>query len=278
MKKRVWIITSACILILGAVIIAAVSVGGKKPYKDLDAAEVVSATVRLTPPDKTIEIEDIQELVEYLNDVTIYQEDNSYTEYDGQGVTFTLTLSDGTQTEIMACNPFLVIDGVGYQTKYDPCEALNGYANRLLSDEQANVILEKPPALTVISDETAVDALLGTYSWQKINSDGTATGIESDSAHPLDCEALLTKLETTRTTAVLRFAEDPDKILSIQCWSEERWGDTGASSEDVAIDGYEIELKPGGYIYEVKAEWQGNNGSGSAYYSFYVEAPDFTEE
>lgn len=140
MKKRGWLITSVCILILGAVIIDDVSVGGKKPYKDLDAAEVVSATVRLTPPDKTIEIEDIQELVEYLNDVTIYQEDNSYTEYDGQGVTFTLTLSDGTQTEIMAYNPFLVIDGVGYRTKYDPCEALNEYANRLLSDEQANVI------------------------------------------------------------------------------------------------------------------------------------------
>ena len=59
---------------------------GKKPYKDLDAAQIVSAKVLLTPPDKTIEIENIQELVEYLNDVVVYNEDNSYTEYAGQGV------------------------------------------------------------------------------------------------------------------------------------------------------------------------------------------------
>ncbi len=44
-------------------------------------------------------------------------------------------MADGTETEITACNPFLVIDGAGYRTKYAPCEALNSYANRLLRDE-----------------------------------------------------------------------------------------------------------------------------------------------
>ena len=34
---------------------------------------------------------------------------------------------DGTQTDIMAYNPFIVIDGIGYKTKYEPCEALNSY-------------------------------------------------------------------------------------------------------------------------------------------------------
>lgn len=93
-----------------------------------------------------------KELVEYLKDVVIYKKDNSYTEYAGQGVTFTLTMSDGTQTQIMAYNPFLVIDGVGYRTKYEPCEALNNYANRLLDDENANIILEEPPASAIIQD------------------------------------------------------------------------------------------------------------------------------
>ena len=54
-------------------------------------------------------------------------------EYDGQGVVFTLTMVDGTQTDIMAYNPFIVIDGIGYKTKYEPCEALNSYANELLN-------------------------------------------------------------------------------------------------------------------------------------------------
>ena len=64
-------------------------------------------------------------MVEYLKDVVIYNEDNSYKEYSGQGVIFTLNMTDGTQTSIMAYNPFLVIDGIGYKTKYEPCEALN---------------------------------------------------------------------------------------------------------------------------------------------------------
>ena len=151
----------------------------------MEPSEIVSATVRLTPPDTTIQIEEIEELTEYLNDVVIYNEDNSYTEYSGQGVIFTLKLSDGSQTEIMAYNPFFVIDGVGYKTKYEPCQALSAYANKLLNDENANIIIEEPPGLTVISDETAFDTLLGTYVWQKRNSDGTSTETQADSPHPL---------------------------------------------------------------------------------------------
>ncbi len=106
---------------------------GDRPYKNLDTSQIAAATVRLIPPDKTVQITELEELVSYLRDVVIYREDNSYTEYDGQGVIFTLTMADGTQTEIMVYNPFLVIDGVGYRTKYEPCEALNNYANRLLN-------------------------------------------------------------------------------------------------------------------------------------------------
>ena len=73
--------------------------------------------------------------------MVIYQKDDSYTEYAGQGVTYTLTMTDGTQTTVMAYNPFLVIDGVGYRTKYQPCEALNGYANRLLQEKDVVFIL-----------------------------------------------------------------------------------------------------------------------------------------
>ena len=78
-------------------------------------------------------------LVDLLKDVVVYNKDNSYTDYSGQGVTFTLVMIDGTQTSIMEYNPFLVIDGVGYKTKYEPCEALNHYANRLLEEEDAMI-------------------------------------------------------------------------------------------------------------------------------------------
>ncbi len=118
------------------------SATGEKPYNDLVTTEVSSAAVHLIPPDITIQIEDIGELVDLLKEVVIYDEDNSYREYNGRCVTFTLTMADGSRTNIMVYNPFLVIDGVGYKTEYEPCEALNAYANRLLNSENVAVILE----------------------------------------------------------------------------------------------------------------------------------------
>ena len=132
MRKRTIIISLICIWSAAIIMIIFSVVSGRKPYKDLEAVQIVSATVQLSPPDKTIQITEMKELVDLLKDIVIYHEDNSYTEYEGQGVTFTLVMTDGTQTSIMAYNPFLVINGIGYKTKYEPCEALNHYAAMLL--------------------------------------------------------------------------------------------------------------------------------------------------
>ena len=123
-----------------AVIIAVLTAGvmisrGKAPYKNLKAANIVSAAVYLSPPNKTVQITDaeIEELVSYLNEIVIYNEDNAYTHYCGQAVMFTLTMADGSQEEITAYNPFVIINGIGYKTKYEPCEQLSRYANNLLN-------------------------------------------------------------------------------------------------------------------------------------------------
>lgn len=129
--KNTLLVILVCAIIMG---IGVVAFSGRKPFKNLAASNIVSATVHLTPPDKTIQIAEIDTLATYLNEVVIYQEDDSYSDYDGQAVTFTLTLSDGAQMEIMAYNPFLVINGTGYKTKYEPCEKLNNYANGLLRE------------------------------------------------------------------------------------------------------------------------------------------------
>ena len=105
---------------------------GKRPFKDLDAAQVDGASLTATPPGESIAIAEPEELVEYLQNIVIYRRDDSFREYAGQSVCFTLTMADGTQKEVMAFNPFVIIDGVGYRTKYEPCQALNAYANRLL--------------------------------------------------------------------------------------------------------------------------------------------------
>lgn len=133
MKKKRLIIIISVLIVIG---IAASAFSGRKPYKDLEASDIVSAAVHLAPPDKTIQITEFKELVAYLNEVVIYNEDNSYSEYSGQAVIFTLTMTDGSQEEITAYNPFVVINGTGYKTEYEPCEKLNTYANKLLNNAE----------------------------------------------------------------------------------------------------------------------------------------------
>lgn len=269
--KRTRVLAGAGIGGLLLIITVYASVVGRRPFVDLDASEIALATVRLIPPDKTVEIADTESLEEYLKDVVIYRRDSSHSQYAGQYVNFTLTMKDGARTEVAAYNPFLIIDGVGYRTKYEPCEALNQYANDLLNAEDAHIILEEPPWLAIVSGDTSVGAMLGSYSWQRRNHDGTIEGISVCGVHPLDCQDRLYPYTDSGPTVTLRFHEEPDEILSIRCWSDEHWGDIAADSEDVMARGYEIELRPGGYIYEVVAKWNAENGyGGTANYYFYV--------
>ena len=126
-------IPAACALLAAAILFAPAI--GRRPFRKLKASDIASADVLLMPPDRTVRIPETEDLAGYLNDVVIYNRDDSYTEYAGQAVLFTLTMADGTQTKVMTYSPFLVIDGVGYRTKHQPCEALSRYANLLM--EQA---------------------------------------------------------------------------------------------------------------------------------------------
>ena len=90
---------------------------------------------------------------------------------------------------------------------------------------------------------------------------------------PIGLEDLLPKFETTQQTATLRFKEEPDRILEAKCWSDAHWADPDAASEDVEVHGVEMELKPGGYLYEIQAEWDADNGfGGTAYYACYIDS------
>ena len=121
----------AALLLLLAILLLTCSVG-RRPFRGLDPSSIVSASVRLIPPDETLPVPDTGKLAELLREQVIYRRDSSYTEYAGQAVIFTLELTDGTARQVMAYNPFLIIDGVGYRCEYQPCEALNQYGNDLL--------------------------------------------------------------------------------------------------------------------------------------------------
>ena len=106
---------------------------GHRPFRNLEASDIQSASVELLPPDVSAQLApaEVETLAELLRQVRVKWRDDSYTEYCGQAVIFTLTMTDGTVRKAMAYNPFLVIDGVGWRTAYAPCEALNAFGNRL---------------------------------------------------------------------------------------------------------------------------------------------------
>ncbi|SCJ77575.1 Uncharacterised protein [uncultured Blautia sp.] len=84
----------------------------------------------------TLELDagEIETLADLLADVRITRPDQSYSEYAGQTVLFTVTMADGTAANVTAYNPFLIIDDTGWRTAYAPCEALNRFANELLRE------------------------------------------------------------------------------------------------------------------------------------------------
>lgn len=133
MKKKL-LIAALFVLVLAGGVLAKLYVIGGKPLTDLGTDEITAATVELYPPDATLELTqtEIEKLIPILNRVVTYQRDEAYQECDGQAVIFTLTRTDGTQLRVQAYNPFVVIDGVGYRTKYEPCEDLNQLGNDIL--------------------------------------------------------------------------------------------------------------------------------------------------
>ena len=103
---------------------------GTRPFAHVRAQDIAQAQVELSPPGRRAVLprEDMEELAGILRVATVYQRDDSYRDYCGQTAVYTLTFTDGAQTTIAACNPFLVLDGVGFRTSFEPCQALQALA------------------------------------------------------------------------------------------------------------------------------------------------------
>ena len=135
---------------------------------------------------------------------------------------------------------------------------------------------KEPPALKVLdSSSMAMKANIGTYSWMYDNGDGTQAGICADSSHPLEWQGFLIPMTTSDDEVEFYFDVEPQEF-SIRCWSDAYWGQMDAKEEKVTVNGNKLELKQGGYIYEVVATWTGENlaAEGTVYYGFYVIKDD----
>ena len=137
LQKRYLLMGGAVLAIL-LTLAAGLLFWGRRPFRGLEAADIAAATVLVGPPDVTLELDagEIETLADLLADVRITRPDQSYSEYAGQTVLFTVTMADGTAANVTAYNPFLIIDGTGWRTAYAPCEALNRFANELLRESR----------------------------------------------------------------------------------------------------------------------------------------------
>ena len=66
--KKFLLIALICLIGIG---IGFLLFSAHRPFKDLEAADITSASVRLSPPDTTIQIVETEELVSYLNEVVM---------------------------------------------------------------------------------------------------------------------------------------------------------------------------------------------------------------
>lgn len=131
---------------------------------------------------------------------------------------------------------------------------------------------KEPPVLKIMDSTCiAIEANTGTYTWTYDNGDGMQSGVCADSSHPLEWQEFLVPMVTSDDTIELNFAVQPQEF-TVRCWSDTYWGSVEAKEESVAVTGNTLELKPGGYIYEVAAKWTGENlaAEGNVSYGFYV--------
>ena len=115
-QKRNQMIALAAAIILGICAALGTLLTGNKPYAGLESEQLSKVEMQLTP---------------ILRQLTIYRQDDSYTDYAGQTVQVTLTLQDGSTIQVVECNPYLVIDGVGFKAKEESCSQLQAFANQL---------------------------------------------------------------------------------------------------------------------------------------------------
>jgi hypothetical protein len=132
MKKK-HLLICICVIIILISFILIIRNREEIPFKDLSAEEISEVSVQLLPPDVTLRLNEseINDLVKILHSVVIYNRDDSYKNYNGQAVSYIISKTDGTTMRITAYNPFLIIEGTGYKTKYEPCEQLNRLGNQI---------------------------------------------------------------------------------------------------------------------------------------------------
>lgn len=284
--KRVFVLllTIACALSLA-------SCGTKMPY---DLSGTASVELHAYNNDSTepfakivVDGEEVATIVEMFSSLKLKELD--YTEPSIRGYEFWFRDENGGEIVKIELpygpSPWVIVGGAAYQDVNGGVDV--DYLAQLVdmtisagpmqpedgADHNAPVeplFYKSAPGLSVQHNGQSVQALPGTSSWQYINPDGTSTGIEADSMHPLDAKEYMPVLPAVEGKARLVFNTAADEI-TVKAWPVSQWGNLEAVDEaiQVPVTGEEIVLLEGGHIYEVFAKWtRFEEFGGARYYSF----------
>lgn len=135
MKKKSILVTIALIILIIAFFIINHYKLDEKPFENLGVGEVKEITLNVTPSGKSMVITEtntIKKFTDILNNIEIYEKDDSWKKYFGGFNEITVSMVNGENIKIVEFNPFLIINDVGYKTNYDVCEKLDELINNII--------------------------------------------------------------------------------------------------------------------------------------------------
>ena len=151
------------------------------------------------------------------------------------------------------------------------CLVLTGCASYTAS-QAAEGTVTAPPVLTVRAGETAVEADQGSLTWEYDWGKDSSSKESVTTSHPLERQEFIPTLTTAETAAELSFSEECDSF-TVRCWPDAYWDQPETEAEEAAVEGDTLKLIPGGYVYEVTAQWSSApTHRGTVSYAFHVEA------
>lgn len=128
-----------------------------------------------------------------------------------------------------------------------------------------------PPSLTLTIDGTAHEIQSGSFEWSTTPNGKNGQSIFADSDHPL--RGTYTIIETDANKAEAAFAFDPVDY-EIACWPESASindnGETDPPPVLLIPHQDSFPLQDGCWIYQLTAEWQEKNYTGTARYAFCI--------
>ncbi len=111
-----------------------------QPFKELKTEDVRFVTLTAYNEGYGFGIDDkyVDELVKLINDVKIYEQDDSWKGHQAVGYEFYIERDDCVIIKLVTFEGFLIINGTAYKSEYEPSKALTEFAKKRFDENDDN--------------------------------------------------------------------------------------------------------------------------------------------